>query len=177
LVLWSLLSVLSPSFSAPHCPDWVQYWQCDSAWGSEPLGTSPTDTVCSAGCAMSDVAMSLTSYGIEIDGHAANPGVLNEWLTNNGGYLDEDLIIWDTIDSLGKLQFNEMVSDMTPDQMGKYVSQCFPVIVNVRDGTHWVLVINATADPEMWEVRDPAFNQQYYNISTMLNFVVYSVVQ
>ena len=39
---------------------WTAYKQCDSKWGSNKLGTC-SQTICSAGCAMSSVAMILTT--------------------------------------------------------------------------------------------------------------------
>jgi UDP-N-acetylmuramate-alanine ligase len=35
---------------------------------------------------MSSVAMILHTYGLKVSGGTANPGTLNKWLTNNGGY-------------------------------------------------------------------------------------------
>lgn len=37
---------------------WTEYKQCDSRWGGNQLGTC-SQTICSAGCAMSSVAMIL----------------------------------------------------------------------------------------------------------------------
>jgi hypothetical protein len=39
---------------------WTEYKQCDSSWGSNGLGTC-SQTICSAGCAMSSVAMILST--------------------------------------------------------------------------------------------------------------------
>ena len=39
---------------------WTEYKQCDSKWGNNQLGTC-SQTICSAGCAMSSVAMILTT--------------------------------------------------------------------------------------------------------------------
>ena len=42
---------------------------------------------------MSDIAMSLNTFGILIDGKTATPGSLNHWLRNNGGYVSgSDLV-------------------------------------------------------------------------------------
>lgn len=41
---------------------WTMYKQCDSRWGSNKLGTC-SQTICSAGCAMSSVAMMLKTKG------------------------------------------------------------------------------------------------------------------
>ena len=47
-------------------------------------------TICEVGCLMSSVAMALNHYSVPIDGQSANPGTLNKWLQNNGGYVDGD---------------------------------------------------------------------------------------
>lgn len=39
---------------------------------------------------MTSVSMALSHYSILIDGQSANPGTLNNWLRNNGGYVDGD---------------------------------------------------------------------------------------
>ena len=73
---------------------YASYKQCDSAWGSNGLGVSGCgETICSVGCAMTSVAMMLN------DGK--NPGSLNSWLKNNGGY-SGCLIVWSAVNSLGK---------------------------------------------------------------------------
>jgi hypothetical protein len=69
-------------------------------FSSQPLGTSQTESVCTAGCAMSDVAMALATLNTNINGELANPGNLNQWLTANGGYADTDLIIWASTNTL-----------------------------------------------------------------------------
>ena len=74
---------------------WAAYQQCDSEWGSNELGTG-SETICTAGCAMSSVAMYLTTRG-----HHYTPGSLNVWLKDHGGYASGDLIIWSTVDSMG----------------------------------------------------------------------------
>jgi hypothetical protein len=67
---------------------WVSYKQCDPAWSSQQLGYCSL-TICSAGCAMSSVAMMLSTKGAWY-----NPGTLDSWLTQNGGYANGCDIIW-----------------------------------------------------------------------------------
>jgi len=50
---------------------WTMYKQCDNQWGSQQLGTC-SETICSAGCAMSSVAMILATKGAD-----HNPGSLD----------------------------------------------------------------------------------------------------
>ncbi|MDQ6884716.1 MAG: C39 family peptidase [Candidatus Dormibacteraeota bacterium] len=66
--------------------------QQDGAWGGAPLGSGTTDTVASAGCAITSVTMMLRYYGINTD-----PGAINSWLSANGGYAFGDQLIWDSI--------------------------------------------------------------------------------
>lgn len=85
---------------------WVSYKQCDSAWANQQLGYCSL-TICSAGCAMrlfylflliiflifvyfcSSVAMILSTKGAW-----QNPGQLDSWLTQNGGYANGCDIYW-----------------------------------------------------------------------------------
>lgn len=80
------------------------YKQCDSAWGHEQLGTS-SNTICSAGCLMTSVAMALKGTG-----HNFNPSTLNSWLKSHGGYASGDLFVWGSVNSLG-LKFEGKVSN------------------------------------------------------------------
>ena len=75
------------------------YSQCDSRWSDTKLGTS-TNTICHAGCAMTSVAMFLQSSGNNI-----NPLQLNEYLMSNGGYAQQDLIIWSAVDAQFHVNF------------------------------------------------------------------------
>jgi hypothetical protein len=66
----------------------VSYKQCDSAWANQQLGFCSL-TICQAGCAMSSVAMILSTKGAWY-----NPGQLDSWLSNNGGYANGCDIYW-----------------------------------------------------------------------------------
>ena len=71
------------------------YKQCDPKWGNDQLGTS-SNTICRAGCLMSSVAMALSGCGISY-----NPQSLNHWLKGHGGYVNGDLFVWASVNSLG----------------------------------------------------------------------------
>jgi hypothetical protein len=45
---------------------------------------------------MSSVAMGLTGHGITYDPHT-----LNQWLKGHGGYVNGDLFVWGSVNSLG----------------------------------------------------------------------------
>jgi hypothetical protein len=66
--------------------------QQNGAWAGLPLGRSPVDTIGSAGCAVSAVAMVLKYYGVPAD-----PAQLNAWLTANNGYAALDDVIWGAV--------------------------------------------------------------------------------
>ena len=78
---------------------WTEYKQCDGRWANQQLGTCSL-TLCSAGCAMSSVAMILATKGT---GH--NPSSLDSWLTQNGGYANGCDIYWGRVDAFGKTSF------------------------------------------------------------------------
>jgi hypothetical protein len=63
--------------------------QRSGQWSRDALGSDPVDTVGSAGCALTAVAMVATGFG-----YSTNPGVLNRWLTSHGGYIENDLLLW-----------------------------------------------------------------------------------
>eukprot|EP00055_Hartaetosiga_balthica_P008606 m.32617 g.32617 ORF g.32617 m.32617 type:complete len:218 (-) comp6393_c0_seq2:5479-6132(-) len=148
----------------PNC-SWTLYKQCDSAWGSNHLGTS-SDTICSAGCAMSSVAMLLHSRGLNY-----NPGSLNSWLISNGGYASGDLIIWSAVDRLGKTSYQGM-ENPSESVVASGLSQCHGIIANVRGGSHWVLLTGYQGNG-VFSVNDPGFSQSTYNYGDMLRFAVY----
>jgi hypothetical protein len=77
--------------------------QQDGAWAGAPLGSSATDTIGSAGCAITAVTMMLRYYGMNTD-----PGAFNAWLTTNSGYAFDDQLIWDAVTSYsgGRVAFS-----------------------------------------------------------------------
>src|ERR1700716_882885 len=52
-------------------------------------GSDPVDTIGSSGCALTAVTMVASAYG-----YPTNPAQLNQWLTANGGYIENDLLLW-----------------------------------------------------------------------------------
>lgn len=157
------------------CGQWVLYKQCGEKWSNHALGTSTTETICDAGCAMSSVAMSLATYRERVDGKHTDPGTLNSWLVKHGGYVDTDLIVWNAVAKLGKLSMKEDVHTLSRDDIRRAADRCEPVIANVRDGSHWVLITGYdTADKDTFYVNDPGFSSVSYAYSGMSNFVVYS---
>jgi len=65
------------------------FGQRSPLWAQEKLGTDPTDTIGSSGCVVTDVAMVQSAFGFQ-----TTPQLLNHWLTQNNGYVEDDLILW-----------------------------------------------------------------------------------
>ena len=128
--------------------------QQDPAWAGAPLGTSPTDTIGSSGCAITAVTMMLRYYGINTD-----PGAFNAWLTANGGYAFDDALIWDAVTSYtgGRVAFSGWLG---PD-LGAIANELDagrPVVAEVRLGgnQHFVLLTGYSQDGG-FVINDPWF--------------------
>lgn len=67
-----------------------QFLQGDGRWASDKLGATP-GTLGAEGCAVASAAMTLASYGVDVD-----PGRLNKFLAAlPGGYTPEGWIYWE----------------------------------------------------------------------------------
>ena len=129
--------------------------QQDAAWAGAPLGSSATDTIGSAGCAITAVTMMLRYYGMNTD-----PGAFNAWLTANGGYAFDDQLIWGAVTtySAGRVGFSGWIG---PD-LGVIDSELDagrPVVAEVRLGgnQHFILLTGYTLDGGI-VINDPWFN-------------------
>jgi hypothetical protein len=72
-----------------HVP---QFSQADPRWGADSLG-STDGSLAAEGCAVASAAMTLASYGVDVD-----PGRLNKFLTAlPGGYTPEGWIYWEKV--------------------------------------------------------------------------------
>jgi uncharacterized protein YvpB len=128
--------------------------QQDGKWAGAPLGTSPTETVGSAGCAITAVAMMLRYYGMDTD-----PGALNGWLTQNGGYAFDAQLIWAAVTTYsgGRVAFsgwwgpdlNLITSEMDAGH---------PVVAEVLlyGNQHFILLTGYTTEGG-YEINDPWF--------------------
>ena len=128
--------------------------QQEAAWAGAALGTSPTETVASAGCAITSVTMMLQYYGLSTD-----PGAFNSWLTANGGYAFDDQLIWDAVTTYtgGRVAFSGWLG---PD-MGVIHAELDaerPVVAEVYlyNNQHFVLITGYTSDGGLI-INDPWF--------------------
>lgn len=103
--------------AAKPCGDWTLYKQCGESWSGDELGTASGTSVCDAGCAMSSVAMALTTMGEHVDGKRATPGALNNWLRHHGGYVGGDELVWNAVSALGSMHMTKFEPHLTPEQI------------------------------------------------------------
>src|SRR2546421_13091164 len=79
---------LGSSLGALAGPAVPTFSQRSAQWSRQALGSDRVDTIGSAGCALTAVTMVTAAYG-----YSTNPGTLNPWLTANGGYPENDLLL------------------------------------------------------------------------------------
>jgi hypothetical protein len=84
IALWSMSGI-----SAAAAGSVPIFGQRAHQWSRDALGTDPVDTIGSAGCALTAVTMVTAAYG-----YSTNPQLLNRWLTEHGGYIENDLLLW-----------------------------------------------------------------------------------
>jgi len=111
--------------------------QTAAPWGDDLMGSSETDTIAEAGALITSVAMMLSTDVPTID-----PGVLNEYLTDNGGYVSEDLFLYNSVDSYpgSSYAFLETRSFSLADLKAE-LDLGNPVPVLVKSATHWALAV------------------------------------
>jgi hypothetical protein len=144
---------------------WTEYKQCDSRWANNQLGTC-SETICSAGCAMSSVAMILQTKGAGQD-----PGSLNSWLKSNGGYASGCNIVWASVDAFGVTSF-QGIEQASESAICSGLSQGHGIVANVHNGGHYVL-LTACAGNGVFYVNDPGYSTTTYTMSDIVQEAVY----
>jgi hypothetical protein len=111
--------------------------QGDPRWKDDLLG--PTEaTLHAEGCAVSAAAMVMASYGIDTD-----PGRLNRFLTENGGYTPEGWIYWEKAAELCPGTVEKAYEDApTYARIDSNLLSGNPVIVRIRlpQTNHFVVI-------------------------------------
>jgi hypothetical protein len=144
---------------------WTEYKQCDSRWSGQQLGTC-SQTICSAGCAMSSVAMIVATRGGNY-----NPSSLDSWLTKNGGYANGCNIYWGKVDSLGHTKF-QAIETATEAEICSGLSKGHGIVANVNGGGHWVLLTKCLGGG-VFAVNDPGYSRTTYSMGDILREAVY----
>ncbi len=128
------------------------FFQEDPLWGQEVLGKS-TDTIASAGCALTSAAMVLHFYGVDVD-----PKKLNDYLIQHDGYEGAAWIKWEVAAT-----FPPNIAEHRYEDLPSYglidwnLLRGNPVIVRIRrstGNTHFVVLVGKQGFDYL--VRDPA---------------------
>jgi hypothetical protein len=129
-----------------------RFAQDDPRWADDELGPA-SSTMGEEGCAVSSAAMVLAFYGQDVD-----PGRLNAFLTNCGGYTPEGWLYWekaaDFHPGLVRHAYEDLPSYFLIDSN---LERGNPVIVRIRlpNGvTHFVVI--AGKDGFDYLIQDPA---------------------
>lgn len=124
------------------------YAQGDSRWGGRYLGNH-NHTIRSAGCAMTSTAMTISKIG----GSEINPGQLDEYLDNHGGY-SGNCIIWGVAaQKIGRSA--TCYSYHSKSVVDSELNSGRPVVISVKSEGHWVCIAGRRSDGT-YIVHDPA---------------------
>lgn len=155
----------APSNETVKSYGWAEYKQCDSRWANNQLGTC-SETICSAGCAMTSVAMILQTKGAGQD-----PASLNSWLKSNGGYASGCNIVWASVDAFGVTSF-QGIEHADESAICNGLAQGHGIVANVHNGGHWVL-LTACAGNGVFYVNDPGYSTTTYTMADIVQEAVY----
>ncbi|MFP3897416.1 MAG: C39 family peptidase [Anaerolineales bacterium] len=111
--------------------------QCDACWGKDTLGTCSGLTICSHGCYVTSTAMVFKYFDVDTD-----PGQLNHWLRDNGGYVDGCLLSgWAAIGYSPKVHSFVRIDGEDWGRLNYELDAGYPVIVRVSNlyGYHFVV--------------------------------------
>ena len=129
--------------------------QRDPRWADKPLGTG-TLTIGQAGCLLSCAAGVLATVGVGTD-----PGRLNDWLTRNGGYVDDNLFLFQSIEAFGVDLIDLRFCPYTPAPVGELRAaiergQHVVLEVDAQPGgaiqPHWVRLLAPTTLGDPWQL-------------------------
>jgi len=161
------------------------YKQSDYRWGKDLIVSK---TVGQVGCLMSSTAMALAKNGIEIPetkkSLKVTPGSLNQWLKSNGGYTKENNFVESSLQKLDPSHIAwtnssmHKTNDLSINSIMSLLREGQPVIANVMQGEHFVLVIGVDAharkDPLLY-VNDPGFFRIAYNFSDVVGWRLFKI--
>lgn len=119
--------------------------QADPKWAADALDGSRS-TLRHGGCAVCSAAMMLAHFGLDTD-----PGRLNRFLSENGGYASGDLLVWDKLVEYSQGRIREVYRGPARTEiLERNLAAGNPIMAKVliRGKTqHWVLIVG-TDGPE-----------------------------
>ena len=122
----------------------VAFSQRDRRWAQQKLGNGSL-TMSQAGCAVTASASMLASWGV-----STNPGDLNNYLRDHGGYVDDNLLVWSALEAFGaKLErYISCITTPAPiSELETYIASGYGIIalVNATPGSklsaHWIRLL------------------------------------
>lgn len=121
--------------------DWANWKQYDPQWANVKLGPS---TVGKIGCAMTSVAIQIMRSGVSTTlGASFNPGTFAIELAKVGGFDSRGNINWASATRIAP-SFHwtgtRVYGSVSPSTIDSLVKQGNYVILNVKNGRHWVAV-------------------------------------
>ncbi len=126
----------------------VYYYQKDSRWKDDPLGTSQYH-MGDSGCLVCCLAAEINMQQIEIDGFNTelDPKTLNSFFSQNNVYDSEGNIQWAVLENaIGKNVVLKDASELENNEIQKLIeSGCFPVVMvkMPKSGSlHFVLIVS-----------------------------------
>lgn len=152
---WMSLRPLPPSgglyFPGKVVHDVPQFFQNDSRWGNDLLGPTQA-TLAEEGCAVASAAMVLASKGVDVD-----PGRLNRFVHEQGGYTDRGWLYWEAAAAFPPGQIEKAYEDKPSYFLiDTNLLRGNPVIVRLRypNGiTHFVVIVGKSGFDYL--IRDP----------------------
>ncbi|MBN2355569.1 C39 family peptidase [candidate division KSB1 bacterium] len=153
---------IAPTTWGTRFPLDVPYFNSSyGGWENGQLGWCSGVTIKYAGCALTSVAMVLKYYGADVD-----PGRLNTWLKNNGGY-SGCAIYWEKPPSYlpGSMWLAVKAIPMSAfdwNRLRSELDNCHPVIVHVYipgKGDHYVVVKGYSGN--RFYINDSYLNKQW----------------
>lgn len=129
--------------------------------------------------------MALAGYQVPIlqpDGAFvdSNPGSLNQWLKQHGGYDSQNDLIEETIPLVDPSRVNfvgywRQNQPLSASQLQTMLDLGVIVIGNVHQGRHFVLITGYSADLTTFTVNDPGFDTLSYQYTDFVGFRVFSI--
>lgn len=128
------------------------FLQGDDSWGHDQLGTG-SHTMGQVGCAVTSAAMIMKYYGLDTD-----PGRLNVFLRENGGYDENNDLRWEGPTALAPTKVRHVYEDLPSYHLiDANLDRGNPVIVRLRlaNGiTHFVVIMGKQGFDYL--IRDPS---------------------
>eukprot|EP00828_Plagiopyla_frontata_P008389 TRINITY_DN1417_c0_g1_i6.p1 TRINITY_DN1417_c0_g1~~TRINITY_DN1417_c0_g1_i6.p1 ORF type:complete len:210 (+),score=22.80 TRINITY_DN1417_c0_g1_i6:13-642(+) len=159
--------------------------QCGESWSHDVMG-SDGDTICQVGCLMTSVSMALNGHGWTLERAPINPGLLNTWLKQVGGYvsgselvnsiickLDSPYCSWDGFGS-ATYSRNQIIKNLEEKKVVMIAHVYSPYATSYPD--HFVLVTGYdTSDSSFYYVHDPGFERSTYSLDRIAGFNIWTI--